>query len=176
MLIVVAIVGILAMLAVVGYRRWTRSAYLAEGQDMVSDIRAAEESFLAENGGYLDVSGCLGDGCTYPLQHPGKSKTAWGAACGWCKNPASGWNGLTVHASAPVIFGYSVIADQIVPPTTRVGSKSVNGKALDLSAMNNGAPWYFIEADANISGDQKNYTHIYGMSGTSTIYVDGDGN
>jgi type IV pilus assembly protein PilA len=176
MLIVVAIIGVLAMLAIVGYRRWVRSSYIAEGQDMVSNIRSAEEAFLGENGGYLDVSGCLGDGCTYPLQHPSNVKTAWGGACTWCKNPSSGWGGLTVQASAPVIFGYSVIADQATPPSTRVGSKTANGKAIDMAAMSNGAPWYFVQADANISGDGKSYTHIYAMSGTNTVYVDGDGN
>jgi type IV pilus assembly protein PilA len=176
MLIVVAIIGVLATLAVVGYRRWVRSSFLAEGQDMVSNIRSAEESFLAENGSYLDVSGCLGDGCTYPLQHPSSSKTAWGGPCGWCKNPATGWRGLTVQSNAPVVFGYSVIADQVTPPTTRVPAISVNGQALNLTAMNTGAPWYFVEADANISGDKTSYTHIYAMSGTNTIYVDGDGN
>jgi prepilin-type N-terminal cleavage/methylation domain-containing protein len=175
-MVVVAIVGILAMLAVVAYRRWIRTSYLSEGEDMVSHIRQAEEAFLAENGGYLDVTGCLGAGCSYPAQHPGTMKTAWGGACGWCKNPVTGWNGLTVQSNAPVIFGYSVIADQKVSPATRVGSITVNGKALDYSAMGNGAPWYFVEADANLSGDGLNFTHVYGMSGTNQLYVDGEGN
>jgi type IV pilus assembly protein PilA len=176
MLIVVAIVGVLAMLAVVGYRRWVRSAFLVEGQDMVSNIRTAEEAFYAENGAYLDVTSNLGVGYTYPLQHPSNVKTAWGGPCGWCTKPATGWNGLAVHPNGPVIFGYSVIADQTTTAGTRVGAKSVNGTTLDLTAMNNGAPWYFVEADANVSGDGVNFTHVYGMSGTNTIYVDGDGN
>jgi type IV pilus assembly protein PilA len=169
-MIVVAIIGILAMLAIVGYRKWIRSAYVSEAQDMVSNIRTAEEAFASENGTYLDVSGCLGAGCTYPLQHPSNSKTAWGGACGWCKTPSIGWNGLTVTSSGPVVFGYSVIANQGTLP-----SVSVNGKALDLSAMSVTAPWYFVEADANLSGDGTNFTHVYGMSGTNTIYVDGEG-
>ena len=37
-------------------------------------------------------------------------------------------------------------------------------------------PWFFIEADANISGDATNFTHVYGMSGTNAIFVDGEGN
>jgi type IV pilus assembly protein PilA len=178
MLIVVAIIGVLAALAVVAYRRWVRSSFIAEGQDMVSNIRSAEESFIAENGGYLDVSGALGVGHTYPLASPGSSKTAWGGPCGacCCTKPVIGWSGLGVSPSGPVVFGYSVIADQATPPTTRVGTKTVNGQTLDLTAMGNGAPWYFVEADANVSGDGVSYTHVYGMSGTSRIYVDGDGN
>jgi prepilin-type N-terminal cleavage/methylation domain-containing protein len=175
-MIVVVIVGILATLAVVAYRRWVRSSYVTEGQFMVSNIRTAEEAFASENGGYLDVSGTLGKGHTYPLQTPGSSMTAWGGPCGWCNNPTAGWTALTVTSNAPVIFGYSVIADQAQPPSARVPAITVNGSALNLSAMNNGAPWYFVEADANVSGDGASYTHIYGMSGTNTIYVDGEGN
>jgi type IV pilus assembly protein PilA len=174
-MIVVVIIGVLAVLAVVGYRRWVRTSYVAEAQDMVSNIRTAEEAFASENGGsYLDVTGCIGAGCTYPLQHPTNQKTAWGGPCGWCNG--SGWNGLAVAPSAPVIFGYSVIADAANPPSARGVSVTVSNGPLNLTAMSNGAPWYFIEADANISGDGVSFTHVYGMSGTNTIYVVGDGN
>jgi prepilin-type N-terminal cleavage/methylation domain-containing protein len=177
-MITVAVVSILTLLAVVGYRRWITTSYLTEAQGMVTNIRSAEEAFIAENGAYLDVSGTLGAGHTYPLATPGASKTAWGGAClaGQCKNPAVGWNGLTVHCNEPVIFGYSVIADQALPPSARVGTIKIGGTVLNYSSMNNGAPWYFIEADANVSGDAVNFMHVYGMSGTNQIYVDGEGN
>jgi prepilin-type N-terminal cleavage/methylation domain-containing protein len=175
-MIVVVIIGVLALLAVVAYRRWIRTSYVAEGTGMVSNIRNAEESFCAENGAYLDVSGTLGKGFTYPLTTPGASMTAWGGPCGTCKNPNVGWSALNVSSAAPVIFGYSVIADQANPPSSRIPAITVNGSVLNYSAMNNGAPWYFIEADANISGDNTSYVHVYGMSGTNTIFVDGEGN
>jgi type IV pilus assembly protein PilA len=175
-MIVVVVVGILALLAVVGYRRWVRTSFLAEAQDMVANIRTAEESFAAENGAYLDVSGCVDPGCTYPLQNPTNKKTAWGGPCPKCKNPAVGWGGLAVAPNGPVIFGYAVIADQTTPASTRVGAKTANGQAIDLSSMGNGAPWYFVEADANVSGDGVSFMHVYGMSATSTIFVDAEGN
>ena len=175
-MIVVAVAGVLAMLAVLAYSHWVRSSFVGEAQYMVSNIRTAEEAFASENGAYLDVTNCIGAGCTYPLQHPSNSKTAWGGACGWCTNPTVGWNGLNVVAAAPVIFGYSVIADQAATPSARGVAVTIGGKALDLTAMSNGAPWYFIEADANISGDNKNFTHVYGMSGTNAIFIDGEGN
>lgn len=177
MMIVVAVVGVLSVIALVAYRRWVRSAHLSEAQDMVANIRTAEDAFYAENGGYLDVSGCLGNGCSYPSRTPGAFATQWGGPCGWCKNSASGWSRLAVHASAPVFFGYSVIADAAIPPSGRVGTKTVNGQALDLGNLGaNGTPWYFVEADANLSGDGVSFTHVYGMSGTSQIFVDGEGN
>ena len=175
-MVVVAVIGILAMLAIVAYRRWIQTTYVAEAQDMVSHIRTAEEAFLAENGGYLDVSGNIGAGHTYPLANPGASKAAWGGPCGSCPHAGITWSSLNVSSAAPVIFGYSVIADQAVAPSARIGTIKVNGKVFDYSSMNNGAPWYFIEADANISGDGVNFTHVYGMSGTNVIFVDGAGN
>jgi prepilin-type N-terminal cleavage/methylation domain-containing protein len=176
LMITVVIVGILATIGVVGYRRWTRSAHVAEAQNMVANIRAAEDAFFAENGGYLDVSGTLGKGYSYPSANPGASKTQWGALCGTCKAPDS-WSRLAVTSSAPVMFGYSVIADQATPATTRVPAITVNGQPLDITNLGmNGQPWYFVEADANISGDGKSFTHVYGMSGTNQIYVDGEGN
>jgi prepilin-type N-terminal cleavage/methylation domain-containing protein len=174
LMITVAIVGVLSLIAVVGYRRWTRSAHLAEAQDMVANIRADEEAFYAENGGYLDVSGNLGKNYSYPSPSPGAFVTQWGGACSTCK---VSWSALNVTANGPVFFGYSVIADQATPPSSRVGTKTVNGTPLDLTHMAvNGQPWYFVQADANISGDGVSYTHVYGMSGTNQIFVDGDGN
>jgi prepilin-type N-terminal cleavage/methylation domain-containing protein len=175
-MIVVAVVGILAVLAVVAYQRWVKTSFVAEGQDMVTHIRSAEEAFYGENGAYLDVSGNVGDGFSYPLPHPANSKTAWGGPCTGCTSPGTGnWNGLNVTSAAPVIFGYSVVADQAKAPGTRLPGITVNGATLDMTAMGTGAPWYFVEADANISGDKVNYVHVYGMSGTNTLYVDGEG-
>lgn len=176
-MIVVAVVGILAVVAVVTYRRWVRTSYVTEAQDVITHIRSAEEAFIGENGQYLDVSGCVGDGCTYPLPHPSSSKTSWGGPCTGCITPGTGnWNGLNVNPGSPVIFGYAVVADQAKSPSTRLPAIKVNGQALDMTAMGNGAPWYFVEADANVSGDKLGYTHVYAMSGTNTFFIDGEGN
>src|ERR1700722_14182001 len=90
-MIIVAMIGVLSVLAVLGYRRWVRSAYMTEAHDMVSSIRAAQESFRAENAGYLSVSNGLGVGSDYPLLTPGPQKTQWGGACAGCVNAVKGW-------------------------------------------------------------------------------------
>jgi prepilin-type N-terminal cleavage/methylation domain-containing protein len=179
-MIVVVIVGVLAVLATVAYRRWTRSAYLSEAQDMIAHVRTNEESFLSENGGYLNISNGLGPPNDYPAASPGQSKTAWGAPCSTCAS-ATAWQSLNVVSAGPVAFGYSVIAgDGIkVLPTGLIVNKwgvpSVNGKPIDTTAMANGQPWFFAEADANLSGDGTSYMHVYGMSGTNQIFVDEQG-
>jgi type IV pilus assembly protein PilA len=168
-MIVVVIVGVLAVLAVAGYRRWVQTAYLTEAQDMVKAIRAAQESFRAENSGYLNVSKGIGPGFDYPLLTPGKSKTAWGGACSGCLNPSKGWSALNVSATAPLAFGYSTIADNTNPPSLKI---TVNGNQMDLTNMT--APWYAIEADGDHNGDGV-FCNVYGFSATNEVYVNNEG-
>lgn len=171
-MIVVAIVGVLAVLATVAYRRWTYSSWVAEATNMVSNIRSAEESFYSENGMYLNVSGSRT--IFYPSQNPGKFKTEWNVpgGCASCTLP-NGWETLNVHANGPVAFGYSVIAgDGQVVQASSIGTFTVAGKNFDYSGMINNRPWYFVEAKGNVSGDGVNFTYVYGMSGTNQIYVD----
>ncbi|HEX8795368.1 MAG TPA: prepilin-type N-terminal cleavage/methylation domain-containing protein [Polyangiaceae bacterium] len=175
-MIVAVIVSILAVLAIVAYRRWAYSSWVAEAQNMVANIRNSEEAFYAENGTYLNVSGSRT--VYYPAQNPGKFKTDWNVP-GGCSNCSlhNGWETLNVHPDGPVAFGYQVIAgDGVVVTASAIANVTVNGKALDYSAMLNNRPWYFVDAKGNISGDGVNFTHVYGMSGTNQIYVDKEGN
>ncbi len=180
-MIVVVIVGILAVLANLAYRRWVRSANLSEAQNMVGNIRTAEQAFYGENGAYVNVSNGLGPPNDYPLATPNATTTMWGATCGTCTN-ANAWQTLGVQPNAPVLFGYSAIAGDGVKSlpsgtiTNKWGVPSVNGTAINLAALSNGQPWYFVEADANISGDGTTWTQVYGMSGDNHIWVNGEGN
>jgi type IV pilus assembly protein PilE len=180
-MVTVVIVGILAVLALVSYRGWVRHTHIAEATDMVGNIRAAQQTFYGENGAYLNVSNGLGPPNGYPLATPGKSATMWGAPCTTCPNQ-NNWLTLNVQPNAPVYFAYTSIAGDgvTVTPTGNVTNKwgvpSTQGQAINIGALSNGQPWYFVEADMNLSGDGTTWTHVYGMSGTNTIYVDGDGN
>ena len=182
-MIVVAIVGVLAVLATVGYRRWTRGTYVAEAQDMLGNIRTAENSFFAENGGYLNVTGSAaspqrGAGNSYPATNPGAFVSDWGGPCAACTGNPNAWQQLGVQASGPVHFGYSCIAgDGVKVPASVIGAPTVNGVALGYASIQTPVqPWYFVEADANLSGDGTTFTHLYAMSGSNKIWVDGEGN
>jgi prepilin-type N-terminal cleavage/methylation domain-containing protein len=167
-MIVVGLVGILAVIATLAYRRWVRTAYLTEAQDMVASIRSAEESFRAENGGYLIIGSALGKGNDYPAKTPGSFKTEWGASCGWCTKE---WTSLNIQPSGPLAFGYSLVGGNTNASPAQ--SITVNGQALSI-ADNMPAPWYLIEADGDMNGDGV-FTHVYGMSATNHIFVDNEG-
>jgi type IV pilus assembly protein PilA len=170
-MIVVAIVGVLALLAVAGYRRWVHTAYVNEAQDMVANIRTAEEAFRAENGGYLSVSNAMGPGSDYPAATPGKFKTEWGGPCGVCTGTAT-WLALNVQPSGPVYFGYSLQANITPAQVPNFPAITVNGQALTVNAMT--PPWYLVEADGDIDGNGI-FTRVYGMSATNRIYIDNEG-
>jgi type IV pilus assembly protein PilE len=177
LLTVAALVGVLALIATVVYRRYINASHVEEAQDVVIGLRSAEEAFFAENGSYLDVTGCVGTNCSYPSQTPGAFTMAWGGPCGWCTNPSSGFTGLAYAPSAPTYYGYSVVADAARAPTARsVPIASISQLGLDITGLGSGGkPWYFIEADGNITGDGVNFTHVYGMSGLTQLIVDGAG-
>jgi Tfp pilus assembly protein PilE len=170
-MVVVAVVGVLALLATVAYRRWVRTSYVLEAQNMIANIRAAEESFRAENGGYLNVSKGLGPGNDYPATTPGNFKTSWpspGSMCGVCSSPKVTWSSLNIQSSAPVLFGYSLVAQNSGAPP----ALTVNGAGVDLTALT--APWYIVEADGDQDGNNV-FTKVYGMSGTNRILIDNEG-
>ena len=169
-MIVVLIIGVLSLLAVVAYKRWIRTSYLAEAYDMVSNIRSAEESFRAENGVYLTISKGLEPESSnmYPAATPGAFKTQWGGTCSNCVRP---WSSLTVEAKGgPLAFGYAVISnDTGAPPTITVNGTDVANLKTNLTA-----PWYIVEAAGDIDGNGV-FTKVYGFSNGSGLLVDHEG-
>src|SRR5476651_1562313 len=84
-MITVAIVGVLAVVAVIAYRKKVASSKLTEATHMIENIRASQEAYKAEMGSYADISNGLATPNLYPAATPGKFTTAWGAACAVCK-------------------------------------------------------------------------------------------
>jgi len=171
-MIVVVVIGVLSLLAIVAYRRWVRTSYMAEAQDMVQNIRQAEESFKAETGGYLNVSSTLDLGFTYPAATPGAFKTGWGGNCGTC---AVQWTSLAVEPKGPVAFGYAVVADNsgAVPGANVTAATSKLATSISLAGLA-GQPWYVVEAVGDINGDTI-YTRLIGTSQSSQVTIDREG-
>jgi prepilin-type N-terminal cleavage/methylation domain-containing protein len=176
-MIVTLIVGILSVLAVVGYRKWVTSSRMMEAENMVSNIRSAEESFKSENGGYLAVSiKYAGSGTSvptldYPAATPSSFKTGWGAACASniCVKPNS-WKQLGVQPNGPVVYGYAVVASN--DPSATPDDILVNGADKALTGLK-GAPWYVVEADGDPLATGT-YTKIFGLSGNNELFINND--
>jgi type IV pilus assembly protein PilA len=158
LMITVAIVGILAILAVVGYRKVISGSHVAEAGNVLGAIKTRQEAYKAETGQYLNVSTSLAIGAAnhtalYPLcggsqSHPGKFVTSWGASCPTaCCNVD--WKKLGVTVDSPVFFGYSTVAGGA---TTAVPSVTMTGKAIAWPSPP-GDPWFVATAVADTNGD-----------------------
>ncbi|MEM1031143.1 MAG: prepilin-type N-terminal cleavage/methylation domain-containing protein [Myxococcota bacterium] len=142
LLAVVAMVGILAAIALVGYRRYLNASKTADAKAVMSAIRIGQESHRAETLGYLDCSTSLTD--WYPSAPNGKRKNF--------VNPSHSehacWQMLNVTTDAPTTFGYAVVAGNpgAAPPVPST-SDAPTWPAPTTE------PWYVIQAAGDQDGD-----------------------
>jgi type IV pilus assembly protein PilA len=171
MMIVVAIVGILATLAVVGYRKLINASHVTEATGMVQNIRVAQEAYHAETQQYANVSKSLTD--YYPAAPVYQTVTAWGAQCTNCTGQAT-WASLPVHVDGPVRFGYATVAG--VANTAPPGPVTVNGSPLVFPPTPT-SDWFIVAADGDLDGNatEPNNTHVYASSWGNQIFVDREG-
>lgn len=144
LMIVVAMIGVLAAIALVGYRRYMRAAAASEVKAVVSGIRIAEEAFKAETFQYRGCSNSLTN--WYPAT-PNDKKRNWdngntGDAVHDC------WMELAVTTDGPVRFGYAVMAG-IAPQPDAVPNVAYcqNWNAAHATVT---GPWFVVQA----AGDQ----------------------
>ena len=71
LMIVVAIIGILAAIAIPNFMRFQLKAKASEGKTNLAAIRTAEESYMAEFGTYVDVATAV------PAAVPANQKQIW---------------------------------------------------------------------------------------------------
>ena len=163
LLTVVAIVGVLATLGLVAYRKFITSSKASEAIYMVGAIRAAEESYRAETLRYLDVS--AGFTKLYPNTTPGAFKSAW-------DNPShsdyAAWRQLGARSDGPVYYGYKVTAGLAgaTPPALGITSSPTWPATTE--------PWYVIESRGDVDGNGV-FSVVTGSSFTGEIYTEREG-
>jgi type IV pilus assembly protein PilA len=159
--IVVVIVGILATLAVVGYRKLVDSSHTTEGTHMVQAIRVAQESYHAETGRYHNAgwNKFCPSGSTSP---PSRVKMPWNPACE--SGGTGNWAALPVHTDGPVMFGYVTQAGTL----TAAGAApaipgSLAGGVFTPGTLPTTGDYFLIGAAADISGN--------GTSGINSVII-----
>jgi prepilin-type N-terminal cleavage/methylation domain-containing protein len=184
LMIVVAIVAILSMMAVVGYRKLTNASHTAEATHMVNAIRVAQEAFHAESGTYANVSvGLAANQSTnhaslYPhasmasVKEPGNYKVGWGATCpSTACNAGLDWKAIPVHADGTTMYGYTSQSGLAgVTPTQVV---SINGAAVTWPSTIP-TDWFLITAVGDVDANGK-FSTVLGTSFTNDLLVDLDG-
>jgi type IV pilus assembly protein PilA len=152
LMVTVGMIGVLAALGIMGYRKYIYSSASAEARAIIQGIRGGEEAFKAENLVYLNCSSSLTDYYPYsPVTGTPDSRMNWvqpgdtrytnmPAPCsqGMC----GGWVSLNVATDAPVRFGYAVISGVGGTLTAPTALASPPG----MPTLPNGVPWYVIQA------------------------------
>ncbi len=162
LMIVVTIVGVLAVIAVVGYRKLVLSAKLTEAKNVISGVRIAQEGYRTERGIYADLG-------TTPCPTSGAAqvKTAWNTGCG----VAPTWAVLPIHIDGPVQFGYTTSAGTGTPPAN-IGLPVT---FVSVPPAVGTDPWYYVTAAADLDGQGGLYTELVGTSWQNTIFVANEG-
>lgn len=141
--VVVVIVGVLSVIAVVGYRKMTTHSKLTEATNMIGAIRIAQEDYKAEVGIYHTGSATL---CP-TTAGSGTAKVMWVSTCG-------AFGPLPVHADGMVHFQYATQGGGKYG--TDPATSLISGGWVDLGGMPTGRPWYVVYAGADLDNDTGN--------------------
>ena len=163
LMIVVAIVGVLAALGLVGFRKYLNASHSSEAVNMIGSIKAAQESYRAETLSYLNVSTSLDK--FYPVQDPTDKKVGWGGD----GNDVANWRRLNVHADGAVLYSFATIAGLPNQAVTTGGIKVSQVPTFPTPVE----PWYLIQAKGNVDGDSV-YCYALASSFTSGVYIEND--
>jgi type IV pilus assembly protein PilA len=161
---VVAIVAVLATLATYSVRKYVADSKTSEAVEMISDIKAAQETYKAETFAYLAVSPDLtSSGSFYPDNPlPGQQKMNFAGAA----PTQTGWQQLAVNSTAPVLFVYACTAGAAgTAPSALGGDITVGNWPATVSS-----PWYVVKAKADLTGNGV-YTVFVGASFSGELYA-----
>ena len=164
LMIVVAMVGVLATLAVYGVRKYVLAAKSGEAMSMITAIKAAEENYRDETFVYLGTADYT---AWHPVNTPGAFKTEWNADNGAA---SAVMRQLGVTTANPVYFTYGVVSgragDKIpVPPTTK-------SKFNFPGTVNE--PFYVAVAKGDLDGDGV-FSYVLSHSLSAEVYLEKQG-
>ena len=156
------ITAVLSLMAVAGFQRHMRSARGAEAVAVIQAIRSAQESYMAENKIYLNVSA---PNNWYPQVVPSKQRNAW---INSRHTDFPLWQRLAPAVKETVMFSYLVNAG----PSGTVIPKLAVAHGADLSTPQP-LDWYAIQALGNVDG--VGGPSLYATTSmTGEIYIEGD--
>jgi type II secretory pathway pseudopilin PulG len=156
----VVIMGVLATLATYGVRKYVLEAKRGEAVSMLTQIRAAEESYRDEKFEYLG----RGDFDMWtPTATPGGSKNGW--ASGPSNEMRTMFAQLGVMPDGPVEYSYAVVAGNIGTPIPTIPM------ALTTPVPAATGPFYIAMGMADLNNDGR-YTYAIAFSDNNTIALD----
>ncbi|MGC6416684.1 MAG: type IV pilin protein [Bradymonadia bacterium] len=137
LMIVVVIIGVLSVLAITGYRKYTYAARNAEAVQFLGSVRAAQLAYYQANGVFC--------GSTTPSFWPRDIPSMDTGKIRW-SDPAdpipqaNAWHDLAVESPGSVWFRYQVAAGR-------------PGQAGGEAIRNSNRPWFWAQANGDFDGN-----------------------
>jgi type IV pilus assembly protein PilA len=177
-MVVVAIIGVVAMLAIFGVRRWIASSHIAEATEMVSAIGGAPEQYRADVGAYASITtnNDMSNASLCPAYVPGAQGTWNSATCP--NNGLKSWRALNVVASKPLWYSYGTWAGAAGtdPASSSIPAVTIKGTVLNYSTMAGGTsptPYYGVIARGDLDKNGV-YATVFYASFARTVLTDKD--
>jgi prepilin-type N-terminal cleavage/methylation domain-containing protein len=143
---VVAITGVLAAIGITLASKHLRAAGTVDAVAQLQAIRAAEESFKAENGTYLDCSRTAGP-VWYPVNVPDKN------ARSWVQNDHPDYQWWSQLGGKREMTRFSYLANAGLPGKQFTGSQLTQYTFNSAKVMSE--PWYVIQFRGDRDGNGK---------------------
>lgn len=159
LMIVVVILGILAAIAIIAYRKYVQSAKTSEAYTILGDIRAKQEAYRAEFSQYCRVSPTIDDG----NRHPGAAPRVDGKKTAWAPVPIN-WQQLGVRPDGAVWMGY----------VTTAGLPGQNIAGAQAPTINVNDHWWAARAVVDQDGDA-NFSYYEAVNGARGIAILNEG-
>lgn len=165
LLAVVAMIGILSALAIVGYRRYLDASKSAEAKDIIGSIHVAQESYRAETLGYLNCTNSLA--ANWFPGDPIDKKRAWPNYTAHVHGDC--WQTLNVAVDSPTHFGFAIQAGSPgeAPDAPPTASDPVWPSPTT-------APWYVVIAKGDQDGNGVPSYFLSSSFSPNEIYVENE--
>jgi prepilin-type N-terminal cleavage/methylation domain-containing protein len=168
LMIVVAIIGVLAVVAGTAFRRYGTAGRNAEAMSMLGEFKAKEEAYKAEYNVYLSTD--VAEGTVYPTlgSCPGQVEPCpkvIPARSTWTAAPLLNWANLGLQLGRQQLYcGYVAIAST----ASAWGNAGAQGQA----AFGNVAPttpFYYVRAECDNNRNVTNNTTFIATSSSSAV-------
>jgi prepilin-type N-terminal cleavage/methylation domain-containing protein len=172
LMVVVAIVGILAGIAVFMFTRQANKAKATEVKAVFAELKVRQEQYYVQNSAYT----CMPDGAAcddsvfFPDSSPTKDARSFDPT-------GTAWEGLRVNIDRQALLC-------VYSATAGVGNDSaLIGPIADQTVANNGfaftaapaVPWYYLLAECNLDGDPSVNSRYFARSDRDGIRVNNEG-